>query len=225
MLKTDKNKILKKDIKKLHRSVKAVKKYQRKNYPDITEENDNGEWAFFKEFDKMCSAYLSIVKNYDSQIATKPLINDMLYAIARDNEASIIIKETIKYPTWFELLCKECIGTEYINTQWQFAEQLGNYHSESDAANLLFRFIESGNEYTERMALQSLCEHFPKEAEKYAVKFWNREIYEADEYQKIMALYALNRIKSPLLNEYIAKAYKTDYHYLKQWADEYSGKT
>lgn len=75
------------------------------------------------------------------------------------------------------------------------------------------------------MALQSLCGHFPRQAEAYAVKFWNRKVYAEDEYQKIMALYALHRVKSPLLKEYIAKAYETGYHYLKEWADRYAEET
>lgn len=98
-------------------------------------------------------------------------------------------------------------------------------YRESDVIELLFYFIESGDEYTERMALRSLCEHFPQQAEEYAVKFWERTIYSADEYQKIMALYALHKTKSPFLKEYIAKSYETEYVYLKEWADRYANET
>lgn len=72
------------------------------------------------------------------------------------------------------------------------------------------------------MALWSMCEHFPKQAEEYAVKFWERNIYSADEYQKLMALAVLHQIKSPLLQEYIAKASLTEYNYLKKQAAEYA---
>lgn len=212
-----------KDIQSLNKYIKAFQKYQKRYYPHITEENDNGEWEIgIDQWDRMCSAYLKIIENYNAECATEPLVNDMLYVIARDSECSHLLVETLKYPDWFEVLCRHSVKTDYYNARWQFAEQLGKYQGKSNIKNLLFQFIESGDEYTERMALHSLCEHFPERVEEYAVKFWERNIYKEDEYQKIMALYALHKIQSPLLNEYILKSYETDYGYLKGWAEEYA---
>ena len=77
---------------------------------------------------------------------------------------------------------------------------------------LIFKFIESSDEYTSRMSLQTMAEIYPEKAEKYAVCFWNRGIYETgtyeDEYQKIMVLHVLRQIKSPLLEDYIAKLHQ-----------------
>ena len=206
----------------LHRAVKAFKRFQRRRYPHITEENDNGEWVFGGPFDRLCKAYMAVIEQYDPGTPVpETLIRDMLYVIARDSECSHLLKATLKYPQWFEKLCPYSVNTCYYNVRWQFAEQLGGYHGNSNIKHLLFCFIESGDEYTERMALQSMCEHFPERAEEYAVKFWDRNIYEQDEYQKIMALYVLHRIKSPLLGIYIEKSYQMDYRYLKEWADKY----
>ena len=179
-----------KDIVTLHKQVMEFKRFQKKYYPQMTKENDNGEWEIgLRQWNEMNSTYLLI--------------------------------KTLQYPQWFEVLCRHSIATDYYNARWQFAEQIGNYKGESDIKNLLFCFIESKDEYTERMALQSLCEHFPEQAESYAVKFWNRNVYKEDEYQKIMALYVLHKINSPLLEEYAAKAYEMEYCYLKEWADKY----
>ncbi len=215
--------MLKGDKKALHRAVKAFKRFQKRHYPHITEENDNGEWVFGGPFDRICKAYLSIIERYNPEkvLVSEALIRDMLYIIARDSECSHLLKATLKYPKWFEKLCSYSISTCYYNVRWQFAEQLGSYQGDSEIKKLLFHFIESGDEYTERMALRSMCEHYPEYAEEYAVKFWNRNIYEQDEYQKIMALYALHRIKSPLLGTYIERSCETDYRYLREWADQY----
>jgi len=212
----------KEDVLLLNKSVKAFKKFQKRYYPKVTEKNDNGEWVFGIQFNQMCSAYLTIIERHKAEYASEALINDMLYVIARDNECSYLLVKTLDYPDWFEVLCRHSVKTDYYNAKWQFAEQMGSYKGESDVKKLLFCFIESGDEYTERMALKSLCEHFPERAEEYAVKFWNRNIYEEDEYQKIMALYALYKIKSPLLKKYIAESYGTGYRYLKEWADKYA---
>ena len=215
--------MFKQDRLELHKAVKAFKRFQSRHYPHITEENDNGEWVFGGPFDRICKAYIAMVEQYNPEEIPVPetLIRDMLYIIARDSECSHLLKATLKYPKWFEKLCPYSVDTRYYNVKWQFAEQLGSYQGDSGIKKLLFQFIESGDEYTERMALQSMCEHFPERAEEYAVKFWKRNVYEQDEYQKIMALYALHRIKSPLLETYIEKSYQTNYCYLKEWADKY----
>lgn len=207
----------------LHKSVEAFKAFQKRYYPQITEENDNGEWEIgLTQWDEMNSAYLKMIESGKPEAITDELLDDMLYVIARDNECSNLLIETLNYPDWFEPLCRRSIHTDYYNAKWQFAEQLGEYKGENDIKELLFSFIESGDEYTERMALWSMCRHFPKKAEEYAVKFWERNIYSADEYQKIMALSVLHQIKSPLLQEYIVRASQTEYRYLKEWAAEYA---
>lgn len=209
-------------VENLHKSVEAFKTYQKQHYPQTTEENDNGEWEIgIREWDVMNSDYLWVIENIMPESSTEELLDDMLYAIARDSECSHLLMETLDYPDWFEILCRHSIKTDYYNAKWQFAEQLGSYKGNGDIKTLLLYFIESGDEYTERMALQSMCEHFPEQAEKYAVKFWERNIYPTDEYQKIMALYALHKINSPLLKEYITRAYETEYDYLKGHADKY----
>ncbi|MCI9082106.1 MAG: hypothetical protein HFI70_07320 [Lachnospiraceae bacterium] len=211
-----------KDIVTLHKQVMEFKRFQKKYYPQMTEENDNGEWEIgLRQWNEMNSTYLKIIENYIPESIEENLIDDMLYVIARDSECSHLLIKTLQYPQWFEVLCRHSIATDYYNARWQFAEQIGNYKGESDIKNLLFCFIESKDEYTERMALQSLCEHFPEQAESYAVKFWNRNVYKEDEYQKIMALYVLHKINSPLLEEYAAKAYEMEYCYLKEWANKY----
>ncbi len=115
----------------------------------------------------------------------QPTCTRTLFCYARDNECSHLLIQTLQYPRWFETLCRHSVDTEYYNARCQFAEQIGKYKGESDIKNLLFSFIESGDEYTEGMALQSLCEHFPKQAEEYAVKFWDRN--GGDQFEKLRA--------------------------------------
>ena len=210
-------------VEELHISVETFKAFQKSNYPQVTEENDNGEWEIgLTQWEEMNSVYLKMIKNGKPEAMTDELLDDMLYVIARDNECCDLLTETLNYPDWLELLCIRSIHTNYQNAKWQFAQQLGEYRGESDITELLFCFIESGDEYTERMALWSMCQHFPKQAEEYAVKFWERNIYSADEYQKLMALDVLYQINSPLLQEYIARASQTEYNYLKKRAAVYA---
>ncbi|MDO4168250.1 MAG: hypothetical protein Q4D32_12670 [Eubacteriales bacterium] len=145
------------DVDLLHGYVERFRAYQKKYYPHITEENDNGEWEISADcWDEMNTAYLNIVETYGAESLTEGLLDDMLYVIARDNECSHLLVKTLDYPDWFEVLCRHSINADYYNAKWQFAEQLGNYEGKREIKELLFYFIESGEEYVERMALKSL---------------------------------------------------------------------
>ncbi|MCI8815671.1 MAG: hypothetical protein HFF15_02435 [Angelakisella sp.] len=205
---------------RLHEKVNHFRSWAKANYPEITEKNDNGEWCFCTEFDEMVSEAICFIKKNDAEKATQQIIDDLLYAIARDNECSMIMAELDRYGKWFALLCRSCLNTAYINAKWQFAEHLGGYKGDDNLQELVFEFLDTGDEYTERLALKTLAGIYPEEAEKYAVIFWNRRKYEDDEYQKIMVLHVLYQIHSPQLQFYLELAELTNYEYLKSNAAE-----
>ena len=212
------------DKRNLYLEVYKFKNWAKENYPERNEKNDNGEWELgcTSNFDEMCDAARHIFKSYDSSDATNALVDALLYTVARDNECEILADELIQYGEWFSLLAEKSLESKYINAQWQFAKRIGKCDSCDN--NLIFKFIESSDEYTSRMSLQTMAEIYPEKAEKYAVCFWNRGIYETgtyeDEYQKIMVLHVLRQIKSPLLEDYIAKSMELDYKYLIENAEE-----
>ena len=203
-------------VKMLNDKVRKFRKWAEKNYPDKTEDNDNGQWCFCSEFDEMYSAAVDVIEKCPASEADESVTDDLLYAIARDNECECIIQIAEKHNEWFSLLCRKCLDSPYTNAKWQFAKELGKYDGDDDLKQLIYRFLSTGDEYTERMALQSLADIDPKQAEKYAVRSWERNIYKHDEYQKIMALHVLYRIKSPLLEKYLREADISDYHYLRE---------
>ncbi|MBR4163172.1 MAG: hypothetical protein IKR11_06590 [Solobacterium sp.] len=70
------------------------------------------------------------------------------------------------------------------------------------------------------MALDSLSVLYPDQAEEYAELFWNRSIYDADEYQKIMALHVLHAIGSKKLAHYLQLADNSSCEFLRQNAQD-----
>lgn len=208
----------------LHMRVHAFQLWAKINYPEKTEENDNGEWCFCDKYDKMFSCALNFIKNNSAATATDQVIDDLLYVIARDNEGSLLLTELEKHNEWFSLLCRCSLKTDYTNAKWQFAEHLSNYRGDDDLQKLIYDFLVVENEYTERMALIALADIDPEEAEKYAIAFWERKKFQnneyQDEYQKIAALHVLYRIHSSKLNFYLEKAEQSNYKYLKMNAQE-----
>ena len=202
----------------LHDSVQNFKKWVKEAYPNMTEQNDNGEYVYGAEYDDMISCVINTIEDTSPEDADAVTVDDMLYAIARDNESNVIADTLEDHPKWFSLLCRKSADTGYINAKWQFADKIGEYKYSDDLTDVLYAFLESGDEYTERMALRSLGKTCPEQAEQYAVKFFERNIYEADQYQKMMALEVLYETGSAKLVYYLQKAESSDSPYLKNIA-------
>ena len=204
----------------LHTKVLAFRKWAEKYYPERTEDNDNGEWCFGTEFDEMYDAAVELIENEPAEAADEQVIDDLLYALARDNECELIAQILEDHDDWFSLLCRKCMESPYTNAKWQLAVRLRNYSGSDGLKELIYGFLSSGDEYTERMALESLAYICPEKAEEYAVRFWERDKYEHDEYQKIMALHVLYKIKSAELEKYLRLAESSEYSYLRINAEE-----
>lgn len=204
---------------KLHTKVNHFRCWAKTKYPQITEENDNGEWCFCTEFEEMIAEAIAFIEENATEKATQENIDDLLYVIARDNECSTIMTALEQHSEWFSLLCRCSLDTDYINAKWQFVEHLSDYQGEDNLQELVFTFLDIGDEYTERLALKALADIYPEKAEKYAIDFWNRKKYD-DEYQKIMVLHVLYQIHSPKLQLYLEMAEQTNCKYLKLNAQE-----
>ena len=206
------------EIENLYKEIKIFKKWANKHYPKCDEEHDNGEWEFGvnSHFDEMVYRAGEVISSVDHEDADDNLIDAMLYVVARDNECENLADELVKHEGWFTLLATRSLNSKYTNAQWQFAKRVSEFES---CKELVYGFIESDNEYTSRMAVQTLADISPDKAEEYAVLLWNREKYAEgsyeDEYQKIMALHVLHRINSEKLNEYLDKAMQSSYVYLR----------
>lgn len=210
---------------RLHKSVIEFKKRADKVHPQWSEIHDSGEWEIgLYEFDEMCSIIFEIIEKISYEKASEQMLDDILFGIARDNECCCIVGELLEYPDWYSLLCKKSLGTDYINAKWQFAESLKDYNGHDGLHELIFEFLNVDDEYTERLALESLAYIYPDKAEKYAIEFWWRDKYKdddtRDEYQKIMVLHVLNIIHSTELEKYLDLADQTVYYYLKENSKE-----
>ncbi len=208
----------------LHEKVNIFRTFAKENYPDKTEDNDNGEWGIGTEFYDMFDSACDVIKNLDPHMTNIQTKDDLLYAIARDNEGEVLIEYLKDYPNWFKVLCRKVLCTNYTNAKWQFAKQLPKYQADDNLKDLIFDFLQVEDEYTQRMSLQALAEIYPDKAEEYAVYFWERDKFKdnayCEEYQKIMVLHVLKDINSSKLEHYLDLALKSDFYYLRQNAKD-----
>lgn len=210
---------------KLHKCIVRFIKRANKNYPNWSENHDNGEREIgLDEFDDMCNVIFEIIESTSCDEATEQMLDDILFGIARDSECSRIVGVLLKYPKWYACLCGKVLSTDYINAKWQFAESLKDYDGKDEIRELILDFLQVDDEYTQRLALKSLAYIYPDKTEEYAIKFWWRDKYKDDayasEYQKIMVLHVLHIIHSTELEKYLELADKSEYYYLKENARE-----
>lgn len=207
----------------LNKEVRIYKKWVYKHYSEMTEDTDNGEYLA-PSFDRMRESAISFVKNVEVKDISETDLDSILYCVARDNECECLADLISSQKEWFKYLIERCIDSIYTTAKWQLVKRLLVYKDDSSITDWIFKYIDVDDEYTQRMSLSALSEIDYKKAEQYAIKFWERDKYKGDayceEYQKIMALNVLYKIKSDKLSKYIDAARQLDFVYLKENADE-----
>lgn len=207
----------------LNKEVRIYKKWVYKHYSEMTEDTDNGEYLA-PSFDRMRESAISFVKNVEVKDISETDLDSILYCVARDNECECLADLISSQKEQFKYLIERCIDSIYTTAKWQLVKRLPVYKEDSSITDWIFKYINVDDEYTQRMSLSVLSEIDHRKAEQYAIKFWERDKYKGDayceEYQKIMALNVLYKIKSDKLSKYIEAARQLDFVYLKENADE-----
>lgn len=167
-------------------------------------EHRTGEWECeYKEWALLNKSFLDYLASHSPRDATNAEIADLLYAIGRDNEMEELIAALAGKRNWFLFLLPHALRVDDADVRWQFAVQLGLAEFPFDAAEqALLQLVQDEHEYVSRMALQALGRIGSSNSENFCESAWAT----GHEYQRIMALWVLNDIKSPKLTEYLSLA-------------------
>lgn len=127
----------------------------------------------------------------------------VLYALARDNDNSYLIRELAKNPDDLLCLAERAVNSTESDAKWQIAAELGLLGGRSpQVESLLMRFARDDDAYVRRRAVITLANIGSIHAADLAEELWSTE----DEYQRMSALYALWKIGSPLLEDHLEQA-------------------
>ena len=153
------------------------------------------------------------------------LLDEMVYLIARDNEAEGFIQETTSHPQWFECLCRRAVASNENEAKWQFAAYLPECSCSQEVRDIILDFAKDPNEYVSRRALLAMPALRPDCVEQFAPLFWERNCYspELQEYQRIAVLVSLDAIHSDLLPQYLEQAKQDGRRYLLEHAERIEG--
>lgn len=181
-----------------------------KNYHEWANYQDKQivEWeSTYEEWPKIIKLFEVFICNTDFGQWDDEQINEVLYIIARDNEAEMLAAMVSENELLLLFLAEKALASEEADAKWQLAIQLPNCERCSEAERLLIRYVQDEAEYVNRRALMALAAIGSGETEKYCEIAWKRDCYgDLQEYQRMAALHALSVIESKQLPKYIELA-------------------
>jgi len=119
-------------------------------------------------------------------------IEDILYALARDNELEGLRQRLTTHPEILLTLGTAALASPEINARWQIAECLGEVGSTA-TLDILRKFIDDPHEYVRRRALMAYAPHRSAESEPIAWAWLTSE----EPYSRLAALHVLRDVHSP----------------------------
>ena len=200
--------------------------WQEATYPGKTSEELGGEWEVdYPYWNDTYSAFCHVLTQMDAETADSVLLDEMVYLIARANEAEGFIQETTSHPQWFECLCRRAAASNENEAKWQFAAYLPECSCSQKVRDIILDFAKDPNEYVSRRALLAMPALRPDCVEQFAPLFWERNCYspELQEYQRIAVLVSLDAIHSDLLPQYLEQAKQDGRRYLLEHAKRIEG--
>ena len=216
-----------KDIREcLLEQARKFHQWQEITYPGKNTEEIGGEWEVdYPAWNDIFDAFCHVLTQMDAETADSVLLDEMVYLIARDNEAEGVIQETTSHPQWFECLCRRAVASNENEAKWQFAAYLPECSCSQKVRDIILDFAKDPNEYVSRRALLAMPALRPDCVEQFAPLFWERNCYspELQEYQRIAVLVSLDAIHSDLLPQYLERAKQDGRSYLLEHAKRIEG--
>ena len=216
-----------KDIREcLLEQARKFHQWQEITYPGKTTEEIGGEWEVdYPAWNDIFDAFCHVLTQMDAETADSVLLDEMVYLLARDNEAEGFIQETTSQPKWFECLCRRAAASNENEAKWQFAAYLPECPCSQEVKDMILDFAKDPNEYLSRRALLAMPVLRPDCVEQFAPLFWECSCYspELQEYQRIAVLVSLDAIHSDLLPQYLERAKQDGRSYLLEHAKRIEG--
>ena len=147
-----------KDIREcLLEQARKFHQWQEITYRGKNTEEIGGEWEVdYPAWNDIFDAFCHVLTQMDAETADSVLLDEMVYLIARDNEAEGVIQETTSHPQWFECLCRRAVASNENEAKWQFAAYLPECSCSQEVRDIILNFAKDPNEYVSRRALLAM---------------------------------------------------------------------
>ncbi len=155
-------------------------------------ENRSGEWECeYDHWDRFWAAAVSTIEQYANTKMPLNVVDDVLYALARDNECEHLREHLVGTPQLLSALAVHATGTADADAKWQIVVSVAEAEIDN-AAELIRPYLADENEYVRRRSLMAYAAFAPGEAEEIALQ----NLTDTFEYTRIAALHVLHIIES-----------------------------
>ncbi|MFC4217202.1 HEAT repeat domain-containing protein [Pseudophaeobacter arcticus] len=173
--------------------------------------HETAEWELqYPDWPRFEVSFFAFLNETDSTNWDRQTWDDVLYAVARDNECENFIDKISEDVPVLVSLAQKAVKSDETQAKWQIAEYLGCVAELEVAEPLLLSFVKDSDEYVRRRALNALSVIGSQETEKLAVLAWES----GQLYQRIGALHALSNIGSSQLVHFLKLAEQDGRHHL-----------
>lgn len=170
----------------------------------------------YPDWHRLQTAFFTFLDETDKADWDEQDWQDVLYAVARDNENKYFIGRVSEDPSLLKRFSLEVLKSDEADAKWQIAECLGRVAELEFAEPILLILVDDADEYVRRRSLLALSVLGSKEAERLAILAWETGLL----YQRIGALHALSNIGSPRLHHFLELAKQDGRTYLVANASE-----
>ncbi|HWW28317.1 MAG TPA: hypothetical protein VNZ85_20705 [Caulobacter sp.] len=163
-----------------------------------------GDWgASYDDWPAFTRAFCDLLDATEPADWDQPLVDLVLYALARDDDAEVLKDELLARPAHLMVLAEAApLSSEYA-AKWQIADALGTADVDSAlVVPIIERLLQDSDEYVTRIALISLSVRGSERLEFWAKRAWDT----GDQYQRMVALDAFAAAKSSHLVHYLREA-------------------
>lgn len=175
----------------LDQQLKRFQRWADQNAPDGAL-RDSGEWECeYPYWPELYSAVRSVLAQ---PLLSRPEEDQVLFALARDNEAEVILDLLTSFPTHVLALATRSLQSAHPDARWQAAVALARA-APPDAIPVLRLFLSDTDEYVRRRALLALGRLDASFAEEIALQWLSA----SPEYSRMAALVVLQIVGSPRL--------------------------
>ena len=117
-----------KDIREcLLEQARKFHQWQEITYPGKTTEEIGGAWEVdYPAWNDIFDAFCHVLTQMNAEMADSVLLDEMVYLIARANEAEGFIQETTSHPQWFECLCRRAAASNESEAKWHSLPPIWN---------------------------------------------------------------------------------------------------
>lgn len=176
-----------------------------------------GLWDEYPEWGALYTSFADFIKQTGPSQWGESTVLDLLYIIARDNEAEYLVSLLLKaQPEGLFRLAEAAVGYGERDARWQLAAYLGETGGDRPRAEaILLIFVNDEDEYVSRRALLALAYLGSSHVSSLCERAWAT----GHEYKRIAALHAIRAASPHELPKYIELAKADGREYVVQNAE------